>query len=140
MLKIFIILICIFFTGVAISAQTPSGETIGQQSNPMTIENNNPQTNPSTNTSTVIYPSTSTQEVVSDVTPIVDDDDITATLQKKFNSDPIYTGINIRVTTTKGIVSLEGTAKNKNQVIQAITDSKAVNGVKSVQVKITVSE
>jgi hyperosmotically inducible protein len=69
----------------------------------------------------------------------VDDAAITAQVKTKLLNDPDVGGLRIDVDTTKGVVTLSGVVKSKNEENKAITLARGVDGVKDVKSTLQVS-
>lgn len=63
----------------------------------------------------------------------VDDAAITAQVKTKLLNDPDVGGLRIDVDTTKGVVTLSGIVKSKNEESKALTLARSVDGVKDVK-------
>lgn len=68
----------------------------------------------------------------------VPDTTISSNVQTNLDNDKTLIGTNIKATSKQGIVTLEGTAQNQEQVDAAVKDAKGITGVTQVKLKIMV--
>lgn len=68
----------------------------------------------------------------------VPDATITTKVQEQIAKDTTLTGTNITVSTQNGVVKLSGGVNTQNQADAALSDAKAVSGIKDVKSTITV--
>ena len=68
------------------------------------------------------------------VNPIqnVDDETITSKVKDAISADPELTNLRFTVATSGAIVTLEGTARAKDEIARAVAIARSVPGVKSV--------
>lgn len=69
----------------------------------------------------------------------VDDAAITAQVKTKLLNDPDVGGLRIDVDTTKGVVTLSGIVKSKEEESKAVALARQVDGVKDVKSTLQVS-
>jgi osmotically-inducible protein OsmY len=76
-------------------------------------------------------------DTVTDASATVTDASITAAVKMKMADDPSVSGMKINVDTTDGNVTLSGTVKDQAETDQAVQIAKSVDGVKSVESKLS---
>jgi hyperosmotically inducible periplasmic protein len=69
----------------------------------------------------------------------IDDAGITAQVKTALLNDPDVGGLRIDVDTSKGLVTLSGVVKSKNEEAKAIAIARKVDGVKDVKSTLQVS-
>ena len=81
-----------------------------------------------------------TEKTMDKVKENVGDAAITAKIKTEFAKDKVVSALSINVDTDKkGMVTLKGTAKSKEEAAKAESIAKSVNGVTSVKNEITVA-
>jgi hyperosmotically inducible periplasmic protein len=74
-----------------------------------------------------------------DAKEVVDDSVITTKIKTEFATDKQVSAMNIKVDTDKGVVTLSGNAKSKDEAEKAASIAKNTKGVVSVKNNIQVS-
>jgi hyperosmotically inducible protein len=106
---------------------------IGCQKRTSTVE-----TPAGTATTTTITPSKSATEAMSRAGEAVGDAAITAKVKTALLADPDVKALRIDVDTKDGVVTLNGTADQQMAADKAVTIAKKIDGVKSVENKLTI--
>jgi hyperosmotically inducible protein len=89
-------------------------------------------------TATTVEPNRTPTETVARAGDVAGDAAITAKVKTALLADPDVKALQIDVDTHGGVVTLNGTANGRNNVDKAVQIAKRVDGVKSVENRMTV--
>jgi len=90
-----------------------------------------------TSSTTTVTPAPSVDKAMTKTGDAVADSAITAKVKTAMLADSDVKGLQINVDTSNGVVTLTGTVDNKSHIDKAVSLTKGIEGVKSVENKLT---